>query len=222
TSLTNSGAITASNINLQATSSANNGSITLGAAVGSATATVSLTSYSSIADANLNGDVTANTLNLTSQNSFIGSSNGATLLSVAAPNVSASAATSAYITDSATGTVTITGGSANTSTGTFEFVAPNATSLTNTGAITASGINLQATSSANNGSISLGASVGSATSTVSLTSYNSIADSNLNGDVTANTLNVTSQNSFIGSSNGASSLTVSAANLSASASTSAY
>src|SRR5208282_2242475 len=230
TTLTNTATIDAGNTNpnstVELTSQA--GGLDVAAAIGNTTTpvgTVSLTSKTNLLSSNITGAVDATNLSLTSTTGGIGGSNLTTAFATNVANVQANAATSAFISDGAAGTVTINGPS---SAGTdFNFVATNATTLTNTATIDAGNTNPNSTVelTAQAGGLNVAAAIGNTTTpvgTVSLTSHDNLLSSNITGAVDATNLSLTSTTGGIGGSNLTTAFATNVANITANAATSAF
>jgi hypothetical protein len=210
TVLTNSGTISANTVTLQATGSGAYFNLT-NPISGTSNGTINLASDSDINNSNFTGGLNAAQVNFTSNRGSIGN-NGTLTISTA--GISADAANgNVNITDNFTGTVTIGASNSNSTNGTFVFSAPNASLLTNSGAINANSVTISATATA--GAMNFAAAVnGTNSGTISLTAGSNINNNNVTGILTANQISLTSSSGSIGN-NGT--LVVSAALVSASA-----
>ena len=227
--LQTTGTIDAGNTNPSATVSltAQAGSLTIGANIGNNTtpvATTSLTSFNDLQSASITGTIFTNTLNLTSLNGNINGSSTATPFLTNAANVTANAAGSAFISDSASGVVSLGTSSAGSD---FNFIATNASTLQTTGTIDAGNTNPNATVSltAQLGSLAIGANIGNNVTPVgitSLTSFNDLQSASITGTIFTNTLNLTSLNGNINGSSTATPFLTNAANVTANAAGSAF
>ena len=181
--------------------------------------TVSLSSYNDLLGSFITGAIHSTNLNLTSTSGdVVGSSN--TPFSTNIANVSANAAGKVYISDTASGAVTINGAS---SAGTdFKFVATNASSLSTTATIDAGNTSGSSTVelTAQAGSLSVGAAIGNNVTpvgTVSLSSYNDLQSQNITGTVNAGALALTSTNGNIDGSSTSTPFLTNVANITANA-----
>src|SRR5208283_4295473 len=160
-------------------------------------------------------NVYAGTLNLTSSGTGtgegnIGSSGTPLVIPNSIANISANAAAASYITDNNTGSVTISGPSS--AAGVFSVSAPNASYLTNTATIDASGyavagstVTLTASSAANTGAITVGADIGSSGALITSATLSQAANMTSStfgsSNVYAGTLNLTSSGTGTGEGN---------------------